>query len=386
MSYVSEKICPEEMTALVALLGIEPVIGDPQITDTCAYQCAVSTTPKGPKAIFRTWPVLPKLFANHADRWLPAQCLLDNFNDDPIPDPLVSEQDWQDAKSQWDIQKEQRRKEAIMASWRGEDEASRYYSTPWNVQGLLQQDAIGWLYGAPGTYKTVLAMDMGCSVSTGLPWAGRTTRKGPVMYISAEGGSGIYAMRDAWERKTGVKADHLAIYIGSPDISNVRPGGKSHADEYSSYTAYDPLISKLKEFQTVLDQPASLIVIDTYAQTSPDDTKAAVTAYEKSIRALIRKVAPGASVLVIDHTTKEGGTWMGSIAKLGNTDMMALVKKGRRRHCPCHAQRQGQGEERRAFRGYLHDTTARGFGPERCARQLCIRACTRILCHGFNET
>ena len=317
MNCVSGGIPQEEMTALFELIGCEPVFGDPQVTDTCAYQCAVGTTPKGPAAIFRTWPVFPKLFFyKSADLWIPAQLLLNNYDDNPIPNPLVSEQDWRDAKSQWDIQEEQRRKEAIMASWRGDDEAARYYSTPWNVQGLLQQDAIGWFYGAPGTYKTVLAMDIACSVSTGRPWAGRTTRKGPVLYISAEGGSGIYAMRDAWERKSGVKADHLAIYVGSPDISK-------------DYTTYDPLISKLKEFQSLLGQPASLIVIDTYAQTSPDDTKATVTAYEKSIRAMIAKLAPGASALIVDHTTKEGATWMGSNAKLGNMDMMGMVKKVR---------------------------------------------------------
>jgi hypothetical protein len=156
-------------------------------------------------------------------------------------------------------------------------------------------------------------MDLACSIATGRDWCGRKTRKGPVLYISAEGGGGIYVMRDAWEKMTGSKADYMAIYVGSPDIATV--------------PANDLIVTRLRQFSDVIGQPAALIVIDTYAQTSPDDTKAAVTAYEKSIRTLIAKYAPGASALVIDHTTKEGQTWMGSNAKLGNMDMMGLVKR-----------------------------------------------------------
>lgn len=217
----------------------------------------------------------------------------------------------------------------IILRWRGDAEAKRYYKTPWNVQGLLQEDAIGWIYGAPGSYKTVMAMDLACSIATGREWCGQKTRQGPVLYISAEGGAGIYAMRDAWEKKTGAKADHLAIYVGAPDISNVRAGGKFYEGTGSirHRTIFHPTVELLKEFREFLSQPAALIVIDTYAQTSADDTKAAVTAYERSIRNLIRESAPGASVLVIDHTTKEGTTWMGSNAKLGNMDMMGLVKR-----------------------------------------------------------
>jgi hypothetical protein len=312
---IAEKVPQDQIAELTELLDCEPVFGDPQITETCVYQCAVGMTPMGPSAVFRTWPVLPKRFSDREDKWLPADFFVRHSKFgmcDPVP-PSVSETDWQNAKFAWNEKQEQRRKEAIMASWRGDDEASRYYSTPWNVQGLLQQDAIGWLYGAPGTYKTVLAMDLACSIATGRDWCGRKTRKGPVLYISAEGGGGIYVMRDIWEKMTGGNADDLAIYVGSPDIATV--------------PANDLIVTRLKQFSEVIGQPAALIVIDTYAQTSPDDTKAAVTAYEKSIRALIAKYAPGASALVIDHTTKEGATWMGSNAKLGNMDMMGLVKK-----------------------------------------------------------
>jgi hypothetical protein len=310
----------DQLTELTNLLGLEPIFGAPQVTETFVYQCVRNKTPLGVKVFFRTWPILHRLkVPKFEDIWV-STIFISCFSTDEsnIQHPTMPDKDWLQAKAELENKK-------LIKKWRGDDEAARYYSAHWNVYGFLQQDAIGWLYGAPGSYKTVLAMDIACSVSTGRPWAKRATRKGAVLYISAEGGGGIYAMRDAWERKNDARCDHLSIYVGSPDISAVSIFGSS--DDCSGKRDYDPLISMLKELENALGQPVSLIVIDTYAQTSPDDTKAAVTAYEKSIRALIRKVAPGASVLVIDHTTKEGTTWMGSNAKLGNMDMMGLVKK-----------------------------------------------------------
>jgi hypothetical protein len=310
----------DQIKELTDLLELEPIFGDPQVTETFVYQCVRNETPLGVKVFFRTWPILHQLnVPQFADTWVSTIFISSlAWDESNMQAPIMPDKDWLQAKADFENKK-------LIRKWRGDDEAARYYSAPWNVYSFLQQDAIGWLYGAPGSYKTVLAMDIACSVSTGRPWAERATRKGPVLYISAEGGGGIYAMRDAWESKNEARCDHLSIYVGSPDIAAVSISGSY--DEYYEKTSYDPLISKLKELEYVLGQPASLIVIDTYAQTSPDDTKAAVTAYEKSIRALIRKVAPGASVLVIDHTTKEGTTWMGSNAKLGNMDMMGLVKK-----------------------------------------------------------
>jgi hypothetical protein len=298
----------DQKKELTDLLGLEPIFGAPQVTETFVYQCVRNETSLGVKVFFRTWPILHKFcLPKFEDIWV-STTLISGFSVDEsyIQHPTMPDKDWQQAKAALQQAK-------AVKKWRSDDEAARYYSAPWNVHGLLQQDAIGWLYGAPGTYKTVLAMDLACSIATGRDWCGRKTRKGPVLYISAEGGGGIYVMRDAWERKTGVKADHLAIHIGSPDIATV--------------PANDLIVTRLRQFSDVIGQPAALIVIDTYAQTSPDDTKGAVTAYEKSIRALIAKYAPGASALVIDHTTKEGATWMGSNAKLGNMDMMGLVKK-----------------------------------------------------------
>ena len=83
-----------------------------------------------------------------------------------------------------------------------------------------------------------------------------------------------------------------------------------------------------------------LIIIDTYSQTSCDDEKSTVSRYIKTLRD-VQDLAAGLewheggsgscaftiTFLVIDHTTKQGDTYMGSLAKLGDCDTMMKVER-----------------------------------------------------------
>lgn len=67
------------------------------------------------------------------------------------------------------------------------------------------------------------------------------------------------------------------------------------------------------------------LVIDTYSQTSADDVKGTVSAYIKTLRDLQDKATAlggTVTVLVVDHTTKSGESYMGSLAKEGDSDTM----------------------------------------------------------------
>ena len=71
------------------------------------------------------------------------------------------------------------------------------------------------------------------------------------------------------------------------------------------------------------------LVIDTYSQTSADDAKG-TSRYIKTLRDLQDKAnALGGTVtiLVIDHTTKSGDSYMGSLAKEGDSDTMIEVER-----------------------------------------------------------
>ena len=73
-----------------------------------------------------------------------------------------------------------------------------------------------------------------------------------------------------------------------------------------------------------------LLIIDTFSQTAADDTKAVVSRYVKHLRDLIEEAerAGGSiSVVVIDHLTKSGGTFMGAQAKQGDSDAMIEIER-----------------------------------------------------------
>ena len=116
----------------------------------------------------------------------------------------------------------------------------------------------------------------------------------------------------------------LAKYFDNLDISHRYKGydlGYAHAEKLAPY--WD-------EFDNLL------IIIDTYSQTSCDDEKSTVSRYIKTLRDVQDKLAslsdknePSKSItfLVIDHTTKQGDTYMGSLAKLGDCDTMMKVER-----------------------------------------------------------
>lgn len=51
----------DQLTELTNLLGLEPIFGAPQVTETFVYQCVRNKTPLGVKVFFRTWPILHRL-------------------------------------------------------------------------------------------------------------------------------------------------------------------------------------------------------------------------------------------------------------------------------------------------------------------------------------
>lgn len=80
-----------------------------------------------------------------------------------------------------------------------------------------------------------------------------------------------------------------------------------------------------------------LIIIDTYSQTSTDDEKSTVSRYIKTLRDVQDKAGKlekcqtkSLTFLVIDHTTKQGDSYMGSLAKLGDCDTMMKVERPRK--------------------------------------------------------
>jgi AAA domain-containing protein len=71
------------------------------------------------------------------------------------------------------------------------------------IEGLIERESFTLLFAPPESAKSFLALDLGLSIATGLPWQGRTVKKGPVVYVVAEGGRGIKKRIKAWLQEHG---------------------------------------------------------------------------------------------------------------------------------------------------------------------------------------
>lgn len=77
-------------------------------------------------------------------------------------------------------------------------------SVTWAVKTLIPADSIGMLFGASGTFKSFIALDMALHIAHGLRWLGFKTKRSPVIYIAAEGGTGLWRRIKAWHMDRGL--------------------------------------------------------------------------------------------------------------------------------------------------------------------------------------
>jgi len=159
------------------------------------------------------------------------------------------------------------------------------------IDGLMETDTLGLIFGDPGCGKSFIAADMALSVATGEPFHGRPTKQGPVFFIAGEGHSGLARRFQAWARHRGrglagvpmFKSDRAAQFLDATSAQAV-------AD------AVDALVSA--------HGVPRLIVVDTLArnfgpgdENSTSEMSAFVAAMDE-----LRGRHPGCVVLIVHHS------------------------------------------------------------------------------------
>jgi len=88
----------------------------------------------------------------------------------------------------------------------------------WRVHELLPDEGVGFIYGASGSGKSFLALDLAAAVTKGAPWRGRAAIQGRVVYVAAEGGQGMTKRLRGYERRHERLPDALVLTIDAPDL------------------------------------------------------------------------------------------------------------------------------------------------------------------------
>jgi len=105
----------------------------------------------------------------------------------------------------------------------------------WCIKGVFPTKVFAAMYGASGSGKSFLALDMAAAIASGEPWFGLKTTATPVVYLWLEAESGIQNRVAAWrlERKTTLPADlrivmqpfNLTVQQDVQDIAAAIPAG-----------------------------------------------------------------------------------------------------------------------------------------------------------------
>jgi KaiC/GvpD/RAD55 family RecA-like ATPase len=122
----------------------------------------------------------------------------------------------------------------------------------WLIKGVLPRGELGVLFGASGSGKTFVALDLAFSVARGIAWRERRTTRGRVAIIAAEGGAGIGKRGEAYARYHDFNLQGVDVHVitAAPNFLD--------SDDVSE------VIAELNNIG-----PVDLVIVDTFAQVTP---------------------------------------------------------------------------------------------------------------------
>jgi len=170
--------------------------------------------------------------------------------------------------------------------------ASEFANRPapkWIIKHVLPEAELVVLYGASGSGKTFMALDMAGAIARGLPWRGKKTKQGRVVYIAAEGAGGFRNRMQAYTQRHELDLDTLNI-----GVINAAPNFLEKID------ALD-VVRSIKA-----SGGADVVIVDTFAQVMPGGNENAGEDMGKAMahcKGIHR--ATGAVVILVHHAGKD---------------------------------------------------------------------------------
>lgn len=158
----------------------------------------------------------------------------------------------------------------------------------WYIKGVIPKADLIVLYGASGSGKSFVALDMAAAIAQGVPWQGHRVNKANAVIIAAEGAGGVGKRIRAYCKRHGINEADFDI-----GVINVPPDVIKDVD----------IAELAKALKAVA---ADIFVIDTFAQVTPGKNE---NSSEDMGRALgnIRTLTQvtGATALIVHHAGKD---------------------------------------------------------------------------------
>lgn len=186
----------------------------------------------------------------------------------------------------------------------------------WLIEDLMFAEDVALIFGASGSGKSFLAVEMGASIARGVPFLGKATRKGAVLYQAGEGGRGLVKRLRAYRQ-------HHMFYQPAPFI--LLP---SRVDLFGGDGDLDAFIAECRAWQAYLPDPLAAVFIDTLSTASPGANENASEDMSRLIKAgeAINK-ATGAALIWVHHKNAAGDRERGHTSLRANSDAAMEVTK-----------------------------------------------------------
>lgn len=221
------------------------------------------------------------------------------------------------------------------------------YRNQWLVKGLLPKTGLCVVYGSPGSGKSFAVLSMALHVASGRDFAGcRASRKGGVVYISAEAGEGFKRRAIAARDDMGLNDDTpFALVTMAPNL------GRADGDAQA-------LIEAIREQTDRAGWRADCVIVDTLAraaqgidENSSRDMGALILNCDKIGNEL------GVLVLAVHHSGKNDNGMRGSSALLGAADTVIAISSDETGARTARIEKQKDGEDGHAFTFRLQSLT-----------------------------
>lgn len=186
----------------------------------------------------------------------------------------------------------------------------------WLVDGYLENDALGMLYGPSGGGKSFVAVSLACSIATGTKWFGMSVKQGAVFYIAGEGHQGLTRRFAAWSKATGT-----AITKETPLFKSNR------AVQFLDADSAEVVTTEVHALAERTGYVPSLIQIDTLARNfgNGDENKQQdANRFVEAMDALRRQF--GCHIMVVHHAGHDSERARGSSVFRAAMDQELHVK------------------------------------------------------------
>lgn len=191
-----------------------------------------------------------------------------------------------------------------------------YCDPEYLIEGLMETETFGLIFGDPACGKSFAALDIACCVATGAPFHGREVKRGSVIYICGEGKNGIKRRLIAWEKHNSISLDEKPLFVSRVAAQFLSPESINDLVE-----AIDAAAAEAGE--------VALIIIDTLNRNMGAGDESSTKDMTMFVSAVdLVKDRYQATALVVHHTghgNKERAR--GSMSLLGALDAEYRVEK-----------------------------------------------------------